>query len=379
MNTNIRANFILYTSNLFKKMLICIFIFMILIFILMNALSLTTNISHSVQYELNQTSIFFSKDIAHYDHNLFNISNDLTKLLQQDKTSEFNSEITHYQAFFDGNFEVVYQGDNDFDLYTNRYQNQTSQAPQPFYLIYPIYVQKNDIYAYISYQYDFKSKISNPYIYYLISSNNTINDETINEYLSIDPICIKLNNETNIYYQSLLHYQDYNRLYYRQLIKYALFFSISIFVLVFLCFYMINHIKKTFIKYDDIYQKQIAELNSSHNQKQKELKEQIDELNNKLNQDELKLSRLAYDRKNEIDPCDYEFFLEGIHTLTKSEYKIFNYYLEGKDVKEILEILQIKDSTLRYHNRNIYSKLGVNSLKQLIRYGALMQSEKNNT
>ena len=30
---------------------------------------------------------------------------------------------------------------------------------------------------------------------------------------------------------------------------------------------------------------------------------------------------------------------------------------------------------LRYHNKNIYSKLGVNSLKQLLRYAALMRQD----
>lgn len=87
------------------------------------------------------------------------------------------------------------------------------------------------------------------------------------------------------------------------------------------------------------------------------------------------VTRLAYSRKQEIDPADYEQFLAGIHTLTPAEQKIFGYYLAGKTVKEIIEILSIKESTLRYHNQNIYSKLGVNSLKQLLRYAALMQQE----
>lgn len=85
------------------------------------------------------------------------------------------------------------------------------------------------------------------------------------------------------------------------------------------------------------------------------------------------IARLAYSRKQEIDPDNYQQFLSGIHTLTPSERKIFEHYLSGKSVKEIIEISNIKESTLRYHNRNIYSKLGVNSLKQLLRYATLMQ------
>lgn len=89
------------------------------------------------------------------------------------------------------------------------------------------------------------------------------------------------------------------------------------------------------------------------------------------------ISRLAYSRKTEIDPDDYQRFLEGIQTLTPAERKIFDHYLAGRTVKEILEIASIKESTLRYHNQNIYSKLGVNSLKQLLRYATLMCQEEN--
>lgn len=87
------------------------------------------------------------------------------------------------------------------------------------------------------------------------------------------------------------------------------------------------------------------------------------------------IDRLAYDRKKEVDPEEYKIFLEGIGTLTPTENKIFQYYLEGKTVKEIVAICAIKESTVRYHNQNIYGKLGVNSLKQLLRYAALMSHE----
>ena len=89
------------------------------------------------------------------------------------------------------------------------------------------------------------------------------------------------------------------------------------------------------------------------------------------------VSRLAYSRTQEIDPDDYAQFLSGINTLTPSERKIFNFYLEGKTVREIIELSNVKESTLRFHNRNIYAKLGVNSLKQLLRFAALMHQEQD--
>lgn len=92
---------------------------------------------------------------------------------------------------------------------------------------------------------------------------------------------------------------------------------------------------------------------------------------------QMEIDRLAYSRKQEIDPDNYKHFLESVKTLTPTEKTIFEYYLSGKNGKEIMEIAGIKESTLRYHNQNIYRKLGVNSLKQLLRYAALMkQSEK---
>ena len=51
----------------------------------------------------------------------------------------------------------------------------------------------------------------------------------------------------------------------------------------------------------------------------------------------------------------------------------------NQTVKEIMEIACIKESTLRYHNRNIYSKLGVNSLKQLLQYATLMKQQEKET
>lgn len=90
-----------------------------------------------------------------------------------------------------------------------------------------------------------------------------------------------------------------------------------------------------------------------------------------------KIAHLAYSRKQEVNPEDYRCFLAGIDTLTATERRIFDYYLSGRTVKEIIAIAGIKESTLRYHNQNIYGKLGVNSLKQLLRYAALMGQEGN--
>ena len=88
------------------------------------------------------------------------------------------------------------------------------------------------------------------------------------------------------------------------------------------------------------------------------------------------LARLAYSRLAEIDPDAYSNFLKGIETLTATERRIFDYYLDGLGIKEIAEASGVKESTIYSHNKNIYSKLGINSLKQLLRYAALMRQQE---
>lgn len=90
-----------------------------------------------------------------------------------------------------------------------------------------------------------------------------------------------------------------------------------------------------------------------------------------------KIDRLAYSRKNEVDPDDYENFKIGFKLLTKREKEILHLYMAGKGVKEIMAETNLKESTVRFHNRNIYSKLGVHSLKQLLLYLAILEEEKD--
>ena len=59
-------------------------------------------------------------------------------------------------------------------------------------------------------------------------------------------------------------------------------------------------------------------------------------------------------------------YREGLSTLTPTERVIFNLYISGNSTKEIMASLNIKENTLKFHNKNIYGKLGVTSRKQLI-------------
>lgn len=69
--------------------------------------------------------------------------------------------------------------------------------------------------------------------------------------------------------------------------------------------------------------------------------------------------------------CD--FFESQIKTLTPTEKTVFTLYLDGKGTKEIMTILNIKENTLKYHNKNIYGKLGVSSRKQMLEIASALK------
>lgn len=71
----------------------------------------------------------------------------------------------------------------------------------------------------------------------------------------------------------------------------------------------------------------------------------------------------------------YEYLSSRLYTLTPTELDIYNMYLNGSRTKDIMAALQITENTVKYHNRNIYSKLGVSSRKQLLE--VVNASQKN--
>lgn len=106
----------------------------------------------------------------------------------------------------------------------------------------------------------------------------------------------------------------------------------------------------------------------------RESRRRMDELQMERQQMQTELSRLADVCRNESVPDAFQTFLEGIPNLTKTERRIFDGYVAGLRSREIVEQLDIKDSTLRFHNKNIYEKLGVSSLKQLQQFAAILNS-----
>ena len=142
--------------------------------------------------------------------------------------------------------------------------------------------------------------------------------------------------------------------------------------------------KSDIIEIDDLFV-YLAEQDRLHDLETETLKRQNEELaivtenqTSEIDKRQTEIERLAYSRKNEIDPDNYEAFKIGLRELTKTEKTVFNLYLQGKTAKEIADTLSIRESTLKFHNHNILEKLGVSSRKQMLRYATLLKQEKQN-
>lgn len=68
-------------------------------------------------------------------------------------------------------------------------------------------------------------------------------------------------------------------------------------------------------------------------------------------------------------------FEDGLPTLTATEQKVYALLLQKKSTAEILDALHIKENTLKYHNKNIYSKLGVSSRKELVAVAKVIEKQ----
>lgn len=67
-----------------------------------------------------------------------------------------------------------------------------------------------------------------------------------------------------------------------------------------------------------------------------------------------------------MERCRY--LKEHLTELTATERAIYEYYIAGKTTKDIMKELNITENTLKFHNKNLYSKLGVSSRKQMLEY-----------
>ena len=88
------------------------------------------------------------------------------------------------------------------------------------------------------------------------------------------------------------------------------------------------------------------------------------------------ISELKKDSKEFADHC--KFIVDQLPKLTPTERSIYECYLDGKSTKEVLSELSIMENTLKFHNKNLYGKLGVTSRKQLVEYAIAIRETSEN-
>jgi len=108
-------------------------------------------------------------------------------------------------------------------------------------------------------------------------------------------------------------------------------------------------------------------------------KEKYDAALKKYELAQTEIKRLSENSQAEINAEEYEYFISNLNTLTSTESKIYELYLEGKKADEISAIMGITLNTLKFHNKNIYSKLGISSRKQLLKYASIKKYQDKNT
>lgn len=117
----------------------------------------------------------------------------------------------------------------------------------------------------------------------------------------------------------------------------------------------------------------------NENQRLKEIVKQVESVRN-YSEDKIITADLMLKKPIEeeiIAPERIEFFIKGLELLTPTEKSIYEAHLARVTSKEIMANMNIKESTLKYHNRNLYGKLGVSTRKELLELNKYIKSLKS--
>jgi len=83
------------------------------------------------------------------------------------------------------------------------------------------------------------------------------------------------------------------------------------------------------------------------------------------------------DAKNDdVDMALLEQFKQNVTKLSRAEASVFNFYLEGYSTEQITGKLFISANTIKSHNKKIFEKLNVSSLKELMTYAQIMKMSR---
>lgn len=143
-------------------------------------------------------------------------------------------------------------------------------------------------------------------------------------------------------------------------------------------------------KLQTIHQQQM-QLQSSYNKLQAQMQTQLAELEEKLknineqkeaalnhyNEAQSALENISDEKLLASNRDGFQFYLDNLHLLTKKEKDILQLYPSDMSFKEMAQQLGITENTLKYHNKNIYSKLGLKSRKEAVQFIRLEKKYSN--
>ena len=106
----------------------------------------------------------------------------------------------------------------------------------------------------------------------------------------------------------------------------------------------------------------------NENQRLKEIVKQVELIVNYSENDKISTNAMLEEpiKVETISTELIKLFINGLNSLTPTEKAIYEAHIARFTSKEIMSRLNIKESTLKYHNRNLYGKLGVSTRKELL-------------
>ena len=116
----------------------------------------------------------------------------------------------------------------------------------------------------------------------------------------------------------------------------------------------------------------------TENQKLREIVKKVESVqgyNDDTNTSDVMLEKPIEEEK--ISTEQIENFMLGLKGLTPTEKAIYDAYIARVTTKEIMANLNIKESTLKFHNTNLYGKLGVTSRRELLELHKHIKSIKS--
>lgn len=126
-----------------------------------------------------------------------------------------------------------------------------------------------------------------------------------------------------------------------------------------------------------IHQQQMQAQLSELEEKLKNINEQKEAALSHYNEAKSALENISDEKLLASNRDGFQFYLDNLHLLTKKEKDILWLYPSDMSFKEMAQQLGITENTLKYHNKNIYSKLGLKSRKEAVQFIRLEKKYHN--